>query len=71
MLEINNVVFVFVFVFVFVQYTSPPTMLFTIGFVEDYSSRQTINRFAYITGTRNYVVRGKHATSTTYHRKPV
>ena len=36
-----------------------------------YPSRQTINRFSYNTGTRIYVVSGKHATSTASHRKPV
>ena len=33
--------------------------------------RQTVNRSAYNTGTGIYVVSGKHATSTTSHRKPV
>ena len=55
-----------------IQYTSPPTMLFTIGLSEiAILVIRLKNRFAYNTGARINIVSGKHATSATSHWKPV
>ena len=54
-----------------VQYTSPHNSLYNWVKQSVYPSHQTINRFAYNTGTIMNVLTGKHATSNTSHWKHV